>query len=110
MDEEHTARIRALNDRLRITGIGGSVMVTAGIAGRGEAFMAAAMRALHAYDTFNADNDPRQEHDFGAMEVEGAKLFWKIDYYAPGLNGGSEDPSEAANTYRVLTLMLVSEY
>ena len=33
------------------------------------------------FDDFDADNDPRDEHDFGSFELEGEKLFWKIDLY-----------------------------
>jgi len=33
------------------------------------------------FDNFNADNDPHGEHDFGSFELEGEKLFWKIDLY-----------------------------
>jgi hypothetical protein len=34
----------------------------------------------------------------------------KIDNYDPTLSGGSEDPSDPAQTVRVLTLMLADEY
>jgi hypothetical protein len=32
------------------------------------------------------DNDPHGEHDFGAFEHEGQRIFWKIDYYAPDMD------------------------
>lgn len=108
--DERTTRIRTMNDRLRVSGIGGQVVMTAGVAARGEAFAAAVMHSIGTYSNFNPENDPRGEHDLGAMEVEGAKLFWKIDYYAPGLEGGSEDPSDATKTDRVLTIMLARDY
>ena len=60
--------------------------------------------------SFLKDNDPHGEHDFGALEYLGQNLFWKIDYYAPDMLHGSEDPSDIAKTVRVLTIMLASEY
>jgi Protein of unknown function (DUF3768) len=57
---------------------------------------------------------PYGEHDFGAFtfdhEGESLRIFWKIDYYAPDLLHGSEDPADPAQTIRVLTIMLAEEY
>ena len=47
-----------------------------------------------AFDDFNEDNDPHREHDFGSFELEGEKLFWKIDYYDLAGDFGSEDPTD----------------
>ena len=45
------------------------------------------------------------------MEGVAEKLFWKIDYYADkSCTGGSEDASDPAHCFRVLTIMLASEY
>ena len=63
-----------------------------------------------AFDDFNADNDPHSEHDFGSFELEGEKLFWKIDYYDLAGEFGSEDPTDPKKTLRVLTVMLAEEY
>ena len=63
-----------------------------------------------SFDDFSEDNDPHGEHDFGAFDHAGSRIFWKIDYYDPSMESGSEDPSDPAKTTRVLTLMLASEY
>jgi hypothetical protein len=36
--------------------------------------------------------------------------FFKIDYYAPDMQSGSEDPTNAEKTLRVLTIMRADEY
>jgi hypothetical protein len=57
-----------------------------------------------------AHNDPWGEHDFGAVEIDGEKVFFKIDYYTPDLSAGSENPANEGCTHRVMTIMLASEY
>lgn len=66
--------------------------------------------AIGRYDQFDSDNDPYGERDFGAFQLFGAKLMWKIDYYDLNLEFRSEDPADADVTVRVLTAMLASEY
>ena len=68
------------------------------------------IRSVAHFDTFNEDNDPHGEHDFGAFEVRGNRYFWKIDLYANDLKHGSDDPTNPKETYRILTVMMVSEY
>ena len=52
------------------------------------------------------------EHDFGSFEMEGQKLFWKIDYFEKGSDylAGAETPENAETTDRLLTIMLAGEY
>jgi Protein of unknown function (DUF3768) len=50
------------------------------------------------------------EHDFGSFELEGEKLYWKIDCYDKKMRFGSEDPSDPEQTTRVLTILLAEEY
>ena len=106
----HSARIAALNDRLRTTLAGGKVMMTAGVQARGSEFVTKAIAAMQVFTAFDADNDPYGEHDFGAFEFDGHRLFFKLDYYSPDMTSGSEDPADPAQTVRVLTLMLTEEY
>ena len=114
MDKQTDSRrdqVRRLNDQFRCLGIGrGSLMLTAGVHERGEAFVSAAVSAVRKFDGFNRDNDPHGEHDFGAFTLEGERLFFKIDYYDLELAGHSPDPGNAAVTHRVLTVMFASEY
>ena len=104
-------RIRALNDRFRTRGEGnGSLVVTEGVAERGPTFVLKALGAVRGFTDFSEDNDPWGEHDFGAVMVDGQKLFWKLDYYDRYLAQGSEDPANEGLTHRVLTIMLAEEY
>ena len=110
-DAPQNGRVRELNDAFRRNGQGnGTVMLTVGVQGEGQEFLEAAVAAVQAFDAFSEDNDPWGEHDFGAVEVLGQKVFWKIDYYTPDLTAGSENPANEAMTHRVLTIMLASEY
>ncbi len=108
---DNTARIRALNDAFRNTLQGGRVYMTRGVDALAPDVKLLALDKVKSFDAFTGDNDPHGEHDFGAFEIEGHKLFWKIDYYDqrdPDL--GAENPADAATTQRVLTLMLADEY
>lgn len=37
------------------------------------------IKLVKEFNTFNEDNDPYGEHDFGAFDFEGTKYFWKIE-------------------------------
>ena len=104
------ARIRELNDELRRTGRGGRILLTRGVHERGQAFVAKAVEAVRTFEAFTPENDPHGEHDFGIVEVEGATLYWKIDYYDRDEVYGSPDPADPAVTSRVLTILLREEY
>jgi hypothetical protein len=67
-------------------------------------------RLVRVFNDFTEGNDPYGEHDFGSIEFEGEKYFWKISYYDPTLEYLSEDPSDPSVTRRVLTIMHSSEY
>ena len=65
---------------------------------------------IETFADFSEDNDPYGEHDFGALEHSGRKIFWKIDAYDPTLSWGSGDPSDPTQTCRVLTILLAEEW
>ena len=106
----NTERIRALNDELRKHLIGGLAVITPGIAALGQEAVERIVKTLAVFDDFCEANDPHGEHDFGAFEVDGHKLFFKIDYYDTQLTYHSTDPSNPAVTERVITIMLADEY
>jgi hypothetical protein len=68
------------------------------------------MREVASFNAFTEENDPHGEHDFGMFHWGGTKLFWKIDYYDLSYQYLSENPADPAETRRVLTVMLASEY
>jgi hypothetical protein len=107
---ENTARIRRLNDMLRRTFTGGRVVMTQGVAALPENEVAQLLEKVRGFDEFTTDNDPHGEHDFGGIELSGQTYFFKCDYYAPDMEGGSEDPSDPSQTVRVLTIMRADEY
>lgn len=110
-DQPPHKRIRELNDLFRTQGKGkGSIMLTQGVQELGGEQVVAVMSAVRSFNAFSEDNDPWGEHDFGAIELDGEKVFFKFDYYAPDLQSGSENPANEGGTHRVLTIMLASEY
>ena len=59
-----------------------------------------------------AENDPDGCHDFGAVDIRGQKVFWKIDLYEADsdFRYGAEAPDNPATTVRVLTIMMASDW
>lgn len=85
-------------------------MMTKGVIALGRAKQIAILDAVAAFDGFDVDNDPYGEGDFGALQVEGERLLFKIDYFDRSLTGHSPDPADASVTTSVLTIMLAEEY
>jgi hypothetical protein len=102
--------IRELNDQLRQSLAGGVLIMTAGVIALGHDHQREILEAVAQFDCFDEGNDPYGEHDFGALEVEGARVLFKIDYYDRSLSAGSPDPADPSVTTRVLTIMLAEEY
>jgi hypothetical protein len=106
-----TKRIAELNDLCRTAmGVAGKLFQTAGINALPPADQSRIREKVETFDRFTPDSDPHGEHDFGSLEHNGNKVFWKIDYYAKDMENGSEDPSDPSQTVRVLTIMLAEEY
>lgn len=105
-----THRIRVLNDNFRCTFVGGSVVMTPGVAEQPLDTKARVILAVQSFDQFTNDNDPHREHDFGSFKIGGETYFFKIDYYALDMETGSVDPADPEKTTRVLTIMRADEY
>jgi Protein of unknown function (DUF3768) len=105
-----TDRIRVLNDNFRSTFVGGRVLTTAGVAELPVDTKARLLLAVQSFRNFTKDNDPHGEHDFGAIELEGERYFFKLDYYDVDMHYGSENPADPNVTTRVLTIMRADEY
>ena len=109
-DTKKIAAIRDLNDRFRTTLSGGRLLLTSGVAALAPETAARVLTAVRTFTAFTEDNDPWGEHDFGAIEVDGIRVFFKIDCMDLACEMASEDASDPAKTMRVMTIMLASEY
>ena len=105
-----TARIRALNDELRQNFAGGIAVMTPGIAALGAEAVARIVKTVAVFDDFCHANDPHEEHDFGAFDADGHRIFFKIDYFDKDLTYHSLDPADPSVTERVITIMLAEGY
>lgn len=105
-----TNAIASLNDAFRSTLACGKVLLTQGVDAHTAADNTQLLTAVMTVSAFTADNDPWGEHDFGSINQNGTRYFWKIDYYDPCGETGSEDPADPAKTLRVLTIMRADEY
>ena len=76
-----------------------TLVVTGGLAAVFPDDLPSILTKVKEFTVFTEDNDPWHEHDFGAFEFKGEKMFWKIDDYR-----GNEGYD------LVLTVMLASEY
>ena len=118
MSNEKARQIAELNDRFRTNlffgplPVPGHILYTRGVAALPPDTQLRIWAEVAKFSAFNDDNNPHGEHDFGAFDIEGAgTIFWKIDYYADrSCATGSENPADPAQSFRVLTIMLASEY
>ena len=99
-----TVMISMVNDKFRKSGSG--VTMTNGAMALPD--VCGLMQRIRAYDDFDEDNDPHEEHDFGSLDWRGNKVFWKIDYYDENFRGWEDPLSQKCN--RVMTVMLAEEY
>ncbi len=84
--------------------------VTAGVQALDEAKRGLLASEVRDFKAFSEDNDPFQEHDFGRIELDGERFFFKFDYFDQALEFASPNPADPSLTRRVLTIMRADEY
>ena len=103
--------IARLNDLARMAmGVTSTLNETEGVRALPIEVQSRIREKVQTFNQFEPGNDPYGERDFGAFEHDGQGIFWKIDYYSPDLETGSETPEDPRQTKRVLTIMLAEEY
>lgn len=103
--------LAVLNDRLRQKGVGGRIVISRGIFALPGATIGEILRAVRAFDAFDARDDPKGEHSGGVLDVGELRVRFTIEYrdrfderYA------SANPADPERTERVLTVRLVKWY
>lgn len=116
---QEAARIAAQNDAFRRTILGnssaidapqGQFVMTPGVTALGLDAQLCLTRRVAGFDEFNRDSDPHGWHEMGVIDFEGTTVWFKLDLYDVDYRYGSPEPSDPAQTRRVLTLLLPSEY
>ena len=106
----NTNEIALQNDNFRKHLSQGTLVLTQGIRSNTPEDLEAIITKVRTFDSFDENNDPYNEHDFGSFDYNGEMIYFKIDYYDKNYQYLSEDPSNPNLTNRVMTVMLASEY
>ena len=106
----NTNEIALQNDNFRKHLSQGTLVLTQGIRSNTPEDLKEIITKVRTFDTFDENNDPYNEHDFGAFDYKGKRIFWKIDYYDQKFLYLSPDVSNPRVTNRVLTIMYAEEY
>ena len=107
-----TEAIAQLNDDMRLhpMGPGKRAVITRAVHHMGAAFIKRAIAAVAAFDDFTSGENVHRERDYGTFVLDSHKLLFKIDYLDVDGVLASDDPSDPAQTLRVMTIMFASEY
>lgn len=104
------SEIALQNDNFRKHLSQGTLVLTQGIRSNTPDDLKEIITKVRTFDTFDENNDPYNEHDFGAFDFKGKKIFWKIDNYDREFLYLSPDVSNPRLTNKVLTVMYAEEY
>ena len=104
------SEIALQNDNFRKHLSQGTLVLTQGIRSNTKEDLGAIITIVRTFDSFDENNDPYGERDFGAFDYKGKRIFWKIDYYDQEFLYLSPDVSNPRLTNKVLTVMYAEEY
>ena len=110
MQNQTLSTIAKQNDDFRTNLSRGTLCLTRGIRALGKTCVTEIIRRVRLFNNFNEANDPYGEHDFGAFNYGGQKIFFKIDNYDNSFLYLSPDATNQKLTNKVLTIMLAEEY
>ena len=104
------SEIALQNDNFRKHLSQGTLVLTQGIRSNTPEDIKEIITKVRTFDTFDENNDPYGERDFGSFDFKGKKIFWKIDNYDREFLYLSPDVSNPRLTNKVLTVMYAEEY
>ncbi|MCI5544013.1 MAG: DUF3768 domain-containing protein [Azospirillum sp.] len=104
------SEIAIQNDNFRKHLSQGTLVLTQGIRSNTPEDIKEIITKVRNFDTFDENNDPYNEHDFGAFDYKGKRIFWKIDNYDREFLYLSPDVSNPRLTNKVMTIMYAEEY
>ena len=104
------SEIALQNDNFRKHLSQGTLVLTQGIRSNTKEDLKEIITKVRTFDNFDENNDPYNEHDFGAFDYKGKRIFWKIDNYDQEFLYLSPDVSNPRVTNKVLTIMYAEEY
>jgi hypothetical protein len=116
---DEAATIAAQNDAFRRTILPsggqpsapkGKIVMTQGISALDPDVQQELIQRVAVFDAFNIDSDPHGWHEMGVIKIADTTIWFKIDLYDTKYQYGSPAPQDLAQTRRVLTLLLPSEY
>ena len=106
----NTNEIALQNDNFRKNLSQGTLVLTQGIRSNTPEDLKEIITKVRNFDTFDENNDPYGERDFGAFDYKGRRIFWKIDNYDQEFLYLSPDVSNPRLTNKVMTIMYAEEY
>ncbi len=108
-------KVSLLNHTFRANPNSGSIpgqcVITQGIAALSPLDQMQIAHKVTTFTEFTEEHAPYDWHDFGSFDHNGTTIFWKIDIFDnEDMEFGAETPDDPSQSYRLLTILLASEY